>query len=642
MAYDSGIQNPDGSLTFTGPSGSLTTAPTPSANAFLETLQRRQAQSAPLAANGPARAPLVLSDAPLDMSAPSLPPGGAAPRVGFYGNQGGFTPDAPAPPPGSVVPGLAPGAQISFGAGGQANVAPAGPPTIESGVPDWQFKRDQAIAAQRREEAAARGGGTPAPAVGNVAPGELVFAQGAGGGKAGGPGARGRNSFDDAEEEHRLSAEWERKNANRGGGGSGPKPGAYQTGQTEKTKTNGGKDPDSVLEMAEANREKEFADRDAAQAAAAHEADVQKRMEFERFLQQGADDNLARKRKEAMDTFHADLEAREKEINETSIDPDHFWADKSTGAKIGTVIAAALTGYLNGKAGIQGNQVLTVINKRIDEDINAQIRNLGNKKEGLTHLQRVYQQAKEKWGDEGIARNQAKIVALTAAEKTARQQATLTKSEAVAAEANKFYSGVANEKAKLVFNSQGTVDREVDKTFKVVSAGANGTGGAALKNPHKTAAAEMDKAGDAAAGSKKYNEEKSRAGGAPQRVVVGGTTYEMQNTGVEEGGKVRTKLGLSDVADRALDRVEKRYTENLRDRTAMTASAAQENDVGVLTESLSVLKDQGMIKESDVKRMTEGLLSPFSGKDTIASTRALINDSRRAALTQGGAVPVKK
>ena len=76
---------------------------------------------------------------------------------------------------------------------------------------------------------------------------------------------------------------------------------------------------------------------------------------------------------------------------------------------------AALTGALNGAAGKQGNQVLDAVNKRIDEDINAQVRNLGTKKEGLTHIQRVYQQAKEKWGDEDFARNQAKIVALTAA-----------------------------------------------------------------------------------------------------------------------------------------------------------------------------------------------------------------------------------
>lgn len=594
MPYDSGERIPGGytMIDTTGVLPPRTVAETPYAANLFNSFAPRQEQSAPLAMGGGEGA---------SMSRPAPPPsvGDAAPDM-----TGG-------------------GAGASGGGYSTKN---------QQMVVQGASTGEPAPVAQSVSYAERSAAGAPAAP---VDPNTLVGTSG-GGGAARGP-AVGPNDHDDAAELARRERDWFLQHPN--GGGSGPKPGTYQTGQAEKVKVNGGKDPDSVLEMAESNREKAFADRDAAQAAAAHEADVEKRMQFERFLQQGADDNLARKRKEAMDTFHADLEAREKEINETKIDPDHFWADKSTGQKIAFVLASALTGALNGRAGIQGNGVITAVNKRIDEDINAQVRNLGTKKEGLTHLQRVYQQAKEKWGDEGIARNQAKLIALTAAEKTARQQASLTRGDAAAAAADKFYSDVANERAKLIFNSQGTVDREVDKNFKVVSAGANGTGGGG--NPYTKARQAQQAAGSESDASQKYNAGPDKKGGATQRYVVGGTTFEAPNSGTEEGAKVRTVFSQSDAADALVNRIEQRKKDSVFERSSHTASAAQKEDIGRLTEIESIAKGQGVVKEPDIQRKMDAMLSVRSGDDAIKSTRQFFNDLRTSALKQAGAVPVK-
>ena len=577
MALVDGIRNPNSSLTFVRDDGtSFTSMSTPETEDYFSRIPRRQEQSAPLAANGAVGAPgaaPVASDAAPDMSGGS---GGAT---------GGTTKNLVMVPQGAT----------------------GGPLASESPVA-------QTVSYAERSAVPV--------STGNKAAADLVPNDGpAGGGGAAGGDVRAENlSIGDYARQKQIEAEM------RGGGPAYVvKGGTLQTGQTEKTKSNGGKDPSSVLDMAESNREKAFADRDAAQAAAAYEGDVQGRMQFERFLQKGADDNLARKKKEAMDAFHADLESREREVNETVIDPGQFWADKSTASKIGFVLAAAFTGALNGAAGKQGNQVLDAVNKRIDEDINAQVRNLGTKKEGLTNIQRVYQQAKEKWGDEDFARNQAKIVALTAAEKLARQQASLTRGEAAAAAADKFYSDVANDKAKLVFNSQGTVDREVDKQFKVTQDRMAGGGGPNWKNIEAISAR----------GAAAHPEAKPGAG--PQVADFGGQKFDLGNMEPAEAAKARGKLSLinnfnNDVA--SLTKMRESATEILM------PSAAQKAIQNRIAGTMSQLQDQGVLQGNEREEMQQILSNVRGGSEALAGMRAFAQRAGNQIVTQAGGRPI--
>jgi hypothetical protein len=60
------------------------------------------------------------------------------------------------------------------------------------------------------------------------------------------------------------------------------------------------------------------------------------------------------------------------------IDPNHFWADKSTGSKIAAAIGIVLSGIGSGITR-SPNAALQIINSGIDRDINAQLANLSNK-----------------------------------------------------------------------------------------------------------------------------------------------------------------------------------------------------------------------------------------------------------------------
>lgn len=113
-----------------------------------------------------------------------------------------------------------------------------------------------------------------------------------------------------------------------------------------------------------------------------------------------AESKLAKLNMDTQNKLIADLEARhaafkleqdklqkdtDELFNQTvnqKIDPKRFWQDKSTGQKIGSVIAIALSGIgnaLSASAGITAsNGALDMINRAIDRDIQAQKENQAN------------------------------------------------------------------------------------------------------------------------------------------------------------------------------------------------------------------------------------------------------------------------
>lgn len=72
------------------------------------------------------------------------------------------------------------------------------------------------------------------------------------------------------------------------------------------------------------------------------------------------------------------------DLNKKHIDPNHFWADKSTGQKLATGVGLILGGFAAGTNGGH-NPVMENLNKQIDRDIESQKMNMG-KTENLLSL----------------------------------------------------------------------------------------------------------------------------------------------------------------------------------------------------------------------------------------------------------------
>jgi hypothetical protein len=65
------------------------------------------------------------------------------------------------------------------------------------------------------------------------------------------------------------------------------------------------------------------------------------------------------------------------------VDPEGFWADKSTSQKIMASVAVALGGFAQGRLGLNSNSALDNINKAISDDVENQKAKIGKKKVAL-------------------------------------------------------------------------------------------------------------------------------------------------------------------------------------------------------------------------------------------------------------------
>lgn len=95
-----------------------------------------------------------------------------------------------------------------------------------------------------------------------------------------------------------------------------------------------------------------------------------------------------------LDRIQKHIEDTTNEINNGKIDPNRMWHNKSTGAKVGSIIGMLLSGVGSGLSG-QRNMAMDVLNKQIDNDIDAQKANLGQKKTALEGFMHEYGNVKD-------------------------------------------------------------------------------------------------------------------------------------------------------------------------------------------------------------------------------------------------------
>lgn len=93
------------------------------------------------------------------------------------------------------------------------------------------------------------------------------------------------------------------------------------------------------------------------------------------------------------------------------VDPNHWWAEKSTGSKIAMAIGAMAGGWLVGTGATGQNPMLEQINKSIDRDIQAQRENIAGKGRNLDNAMSMYSLARQSGLDEDSAADAAKLLA---------------------------------------------------------------------------------------------------------------------------------------------------------------------------------------------------------------------------------------
>lgn len=156
---------------------------------------------------------------------------------------------------------------------------------------------------------------------------------------------------------------------------------------------------------------------------------------YRNLVNKNATDQIAEQEEDA--TIKQGLDQLGEDVRKGKIDPNRLWSKMSTGSKISAGLGMILSGLGSGLTG-QQNMAMAVINKAIDHDIDAQEKDLSNKKS-------LYAMNMQRYHDTRAARAATKL-----------QYAEAAKNQ-ILMEAAKMNSATAMPQAKLL---AGQVDMQ--------------------------------------------------------------------------------------------------------------------------------------------------------------------------------------
>lgn len=134
---------------------------------------------------------------------------------------------------------------------------------------------------------------------------------------------------------------------------------------------------------------------------------------------------IGQRKQAALADIGGQARALQQKIAAAEVDPNGWYAKKSTGERIGIGVALALDGITKGLTRRVGgpNEILAQMAKLQAQDIDLQIKNIDKQRGDLNDLQRIYVQTKEQFGDEALAADATKLAGLAAFKAQIAQEA---------------------------------------------------------------------------------------------------------------------------------------------------------------------------------------------------------------------------
>lgn len=128
------------------------------------------------------------------------------------------------------------------------------------------------------------------------------------------------------------------------------------------------------------------------------------------------------------------------QVKNTQIDPNRYWDNKSTGSKIGMLAGMIISGF--GAGAGQGNMAMDILNKNIENDIDAQKTNLGK-------TQSLLNSNMQKYGVLSSAMTATRLNMLSATQGQIEAAAAKSGSQIAMANAQKANAQISQQKAQL-------------------------------------------------------------------------------------------------------------------------------------------------------------------------------------------------
>jgi hypothetical protein len=360
----------------------------------------------------------------------------------------------------------------------------------------------------------------------------------------------------------------------------------------------------------------------------------------------------------------AHLSKLEKELGADKVRPNRLWEDASTGNKI----LAGIGLFFGGVGGKNGsNAALEQMNRAVDRDIDAQVKNIANKRGELTELQKIFEMTIAAGGTEKQGKAAMHLAALDAIEaKRKRSSAMLEQGRhgapthvlvpEVATETWHNEDGTTEERPvqyadgtyamRMVEVPGGQTESLHHKAFKNANAARradrmvemttaqNGTVGKQYEvTQNRMVGGTRGSPGKAAESMKKAREAMGDDGKDKPGVVVGGKFYAAQK-GVAPSvvEKASERLYMADQGIETIDALDKRRLLGIDGDPAADVIAA--------TNTLTQAIGGGVGGESDKKEIREAIVGQGpSAEAARARLRAKLGSIKKGSLAQIGVDP---
>lgn len=185
--------------------------------------------------------------------------------------------------------------------------------------------------------------------------------------------------------------------------------------------------------------------------AATHEYGQALEQERAARLREAAAQRSMAEREEELAQHQADFDQSAQALAKTSIDPNRFWASRSTGQKIAAMISLGLGGFVSGAKG-GSNIGLDILNTAIDRDIKAQEDAYHVARDVVGARQTAFAMAMQKYQNVDAARAMARAAAIDSVQGTLAQNAALWKGTDAANRASMASAELQNNRMQQIAN----------------------------------------------------------------------------------------------------------------------------------------------------------------------------------------------
>lgn len=167
-----------------------------------------------------------------------------------------------------------------------------------------------------------------------------------------------------------------------------------------------------------------------------------------------AQEAAAAERNNFMQAKLADLNTRTREVAGMSVDPNRFWANKSTGEKV-----LAGIGLFLGAFGSNGNKAANIISDAITQDINVQKANIDQKGKGLSNERSLYNDMYAAYKDKDAAEAATRLAMLNNAQVKAQAIGARYQGPEAKAKAMSLMGEIEAKKNEAALNFQAAMSK---------------------------------------------------------------------------------------------------------------------------------------------------------------------------------------